>query len=104
MVGEVAVVDVVAVVVVPHLAGFIMGTEKRGGVYSPGVATWNAVVVVDDDGGGGNEVGWWWWWEESDKWAVIEPRFPIWPLADRAVRQSHLTFYYQTDYLVRAPQ
>jgi hypothetical protein len=47
--------------------------KKKGGVHSPGVAMWNAVVVVDDDGGGGggNEVGWWWWWERnSQQWAV----------------------------------
>ena len=81
---DVAVVDVAAVVVVPHLAGFVMRNEEGGGLL-----TWRCHVKR---GGGGNEVGWWWWWEESDKWAVVEPRLPIWPLAGRDVRRSHLTF------------
>ena len=65
VVAEVAVVDVVAVVIVPHLAGFIMGTEKRGGfthlALPRGTRWWwsTTTVVVGPrlvGGGGGKKV------------------------------------------------
>jgi len=58
---DLAVVDLAAVVVVPHLAGFIMGTEKRKGGFThlalPHGTRWGwSVIVVDVEVAWGSEV------------------------------------------------